>query len=122
MATKTSYKNGNGWGETVFARFEMTDEIEQAYEAWLAKQAPNPVEALEHLLGASYKVSFNRDAEGEAYTCSVTGTKEAKHNANTCLMTYSDSAEDALLLSTFKICVVYESGDWPLQGEKRRRR
>lgn len=122
MAGKNGKSGRSNFGDIVFAKFEMTDEIEEAYETWLAKQSPDPMEALTHLLGCEYKVSLNHNEEEEFYSCSLTGSAEAKHNAGVCMMTYAESAEDAILLAIFKAEVFYEGGDWPTSAQRRKRR
>lgn len=110
------------FGDVQFCKFEMTDEIEQGFEAWLVKQAPDIAEAIDFLLNAGYKLSLKRDLEHEWYSCALTGSQDARHNAGICMMTYSDGVEDVILLTLFKAEIVYAGQEWPTSTERRRRR
>jgi len=119
MASKTRNGNGtnNGWNSEIqFAKTEWNNQIEAQYEQWLKHDAPGIEEALKWLVEANYRTSVVADGDNGSVKCSATGYGHKHVNENICITSWGNDPEDAILITLFKIGVLYEGKTAPLSG------
>lgn len=121
MARK-SQENGTAWGDIQFAKWSWTKENDDGYESWLREKAPDFAEAVTWLVDAEYKVSISWDTQSEAYKCSATGTGRKNPNEGICITSWAESADDAVLITIYKIDVIFEGKRAPTSGSGKGRR
>lgn len=114
-----SKSNGNGWGDLKFAKWEWNNETDVLYEQWLKNTAPDLGEGLAYLVTQGYRVTCSFDNDSGSPKVSATGTGKRHVNENICITSWGDDVEDCILVTIFKIDVLFEGKTAPTRSEKR---
>lgn len=119
MKDKGLSGNSNNWGDLKFAKWEWNNETDEAYSAWLKNTAPDLGEGLSYLVEQGYRVTCSFDVDSNSPKVSATGIGKKHVNENICITSWGEDVEDCILITIFKIDVLFEGKTAPTRGEKR---
>lgn len=117
MAKNSTARNGSTWGDLQFARWTWNEENDTAYEDWIKHQAPDGAEALSYLVEQGYRVTVSFDHDSNSPKVSATGLGKKHVNENICITSWGNDVEDCILLTIFKIDVLFEGRTAPTGGK-----
>jgi hypothetical protein len=119
MANDKVKSNSPGWGDLKFAQWNWNEETDHAYNEWLKSHAPDLGEALTYLVEQSYRVTISFDHDSGSPKVSATGIGKKHVNENICITSWGEDTEDCILLTIFKIDVLFEGKTAPTRGERK---
>ena len=106
MAGKRDQWQGNNNLE--FASFSWNKEIEADYERWIKENAPDFAEGAAYLVNAGYSIKFSPPDDNGSYKVSATGISPSNPNKDMCITSWGNDSEDALLITVYKVDVIYQ--------------
>lgn len=115
---KQAGKGSYGNADVKFANISWTAETDKQYLQWVKDHAPSLEEGIDFLINAGYRVSITWDDNSDCPKVSVTGSETAKNNKNIVCTSWGESIEDCVLVSIFKIEVLFPGQNLPTEREK----
>lgn len=113
---KSNGKGFAGFGDLLFAAFSWNKELEAKYEEWIKSDAPDGIEAISYLVNAGYSIKFSPADDHGSYKVSATGVTKICPNENVCITSWGNDSEDGLLITLYKIAVVFDGRRAPISG------
>lgn len=121
MAAKNNrnkQQNNSQWGQDAsFADVKLNASEKDAYLAWVKKSDANSLDALERLVMDSYRVSTKYDYNNMCVVVSLTQQDNKHVNSGLVIMSRAADVDDALLLSAYKVFVLFEGQRLPTKSE-----
>lgn len=106
-------RNTSSWGDLSFAKWAWNAENDEAYEEWVKHNAPDGTEALSYLVEQGYRVTISFDHDSGSPKVSATGMGKKHVNENICITSWGNDVEDCILLTIFKIDILFEGKTAP---------
>lgn len=104
---KNGERRGN-WNDNInFVSHNWTTADDENYEAWLRQEAPTVEEGLQWLLLGSYRFSGTYDDQSACPRFSATGIDPKSPHNGWCFTSWAETVEDAILVTLYKIQVLY---------------
>lgn len=97
-----------------------TEELKLA-DKWIVEFGDDPLELLDQLLDAGYKVSARYIDDRKAFCFTVTGTDSSNYNSGCSMSTWSSELSDAVGLATWKVGVLFKFQAWVDRSSDTRR-
>lgn len=117
-STNNKSQSNRTWNNSAeFADVRIWGETKDAFSLWLSKNAPDTAEALTVLTDDSYRVSLKYDYNNTCYACSLTQQDAKHHNNNLVIISRAGTADEAVLMSVYKVMVMFPGERLPTQGE-----
>jgi len=104
-------KRGTKYGVD-FVPMRLSLDQKAGFEAWAKDNISDLGDYLTHLVSSSYKLSLNLDPNNDCYIVAITGTDENKLNRGLCITSRSDDLLEAIMMTVYKIVVIYDNGEW----------
>lgn len=115
---QTKHESNSTWGHDVsFADVKLNVSERDVYLQWLKSSDANCIDSLESLVSDSYRVSLKCDYNNNCYVASLT-QQDTKHiNFGLVIMSRGDTVDNAILLSAYKVFVLFEGQRLPTASE-----
>jgi hypothetical protein len=106
------------WGsDASFADVKLNASEKDVYLQWVKTTDANCIDTLESLIADSYRVSVKYDYNNNCTVVSLTQQDTKHHNSGLVIMSRGSSVDDALLLSGYKVFVLFEGQRLPTASE-----
>ena len=107
----------NSWGESngEFAQVTLTNADKAKFDAWLKSDAPDELEAWKWLMDDSYRVSGKFDYNSNCYMVTLTQQDNKHRNFGVVVTSRSTDPAEAILLSLFKVEVMFAGERLPTE-------
>lgn len=109
--------NNQRFSDIEFVNYKLTNDDRTSFLAWQEKNLPHIVRLTTDLLEAGYKLSVSPDMDNGCYIVTVTSTKHSAYNKSRAMTSKSDDWQEAIMLSLFKVFVIFDGKDWEYDAE-----
>jgi hypothetical protein len=117
MPRKASKNKSTDW-QVTFSTCKLSASDKKAFETWAKDQGDDFfLVAYPDLLQSGIKCSMSYDADNDCFIFSMTDRNPSSANHNVCMVSRSDSHEEAMLLGIYKHLVICDDGSWPVAGD-----
>jgi hypothetical protein len=96
-----------------FADVKLTASEKDVFLQWREKTDANCIDSLEALIADSYRVGCKYDYQNSCYVVTLTQQDTKHRNSGLIIMSRADSIDNALLLSSYKVFVLFEGQRLP---------
>jgi hypothetical protein len=111
-------KNGSAYGDSaVFADVSLTADDKIVFSKWMTDALPDSEVWLSALIDSSYRLSLKFDYNNNCYSASLTQQDNKHHNSGLIIMSRADTAIEALLMSAYKVFVLFDNERLPTRDE-----
>lgn len=121
MANSRNNKAGNGksnFGSDVsYADVKLIAGEKEAFLHWAKTGDVNCIDCLEALIADSYRVTVKVDYNNNSTNVSLTQQDNKHRNSGLVIISRSDNVDEALLLSFYKVFVLYEGQRLPTRDD-----
>ena len=110
--------NKSSFGSDVsYADVKLVAGEKEAFFHWLKSSEANCVDCLEALIADSYRVTVKIDYNNNSTNVSLTQQDTKHRNSGLVIISRSDNVDEALLLSFYKVFVLYEGQRLPTRDD-----
>lgn len=102
--------------EPLFAAADLRAQDAKAFQVWFEKNAADWEEYFSALLNDSYRVTIKYDYNNMCVSAAVTNQDEKHKNAGIILMSRGTHAAEVVMMSAYKIYVMYPDEPLPLNA------
>lgn len=121
MATnKSSNKrqNNSQWGQDAsFADVKLNASEKDAFLLWLKNSDVNCIDCLEALIADSYRVSVKVDYNNDCTSVSLSQQDNKHRNSGLIIISRAGNVDEAIILSFYKVFVLFEGQRLPTAGQ-----
>jgi hypothetical protein len=121
MAYEKKNKNqrqNSGWGmDVTFADAKLNAQEKDVFLSWLKTTDVNCIDCLEALIADSYRVSIKVDYNNDCTTVSLSQQDNKHRNSGLIIVSRAGSVDEAIILSYYKVFVLFAHQRLPTAGE-----
>jgi hypothetical protein len=111
-------KTGNAYGDNaVFADVSLTTDDKAAFSSWIDDALPDIDIWIAALTDDSYRVSLKFDYNNNCYSAALTQQDDKHNNAGLIIMSRANTAVEALMMSAYKVFVLFEGERLPIRDQ-----
>jgi hypothetical protein len=100
-----------------FADVKLNASEKDVFLSWVKSTDANCIDSLEALIADSYRVSVKYDYQNSCVTVTLTQQDTKHRNSGLVIMSRSDNVDAAILLSGYKVFVLFEGQRLPTRSE-----
>lgn len=110
---KTPFKKQEYGSDASFADVKLTASEKDVFLQWREKTDANCIDSLEALIADSYRVGCKYDYQNNCFVVTLTQQDTKHRNSGLIIMSRADSIDNAILLSGYKVFVLFEGQRLP---------
>jgi hypothetical protein len=110
-------KSGSGYGDNAtFADVSLSQSDKDAFSKWMSDALPDIEIWLAALTDDSYRLSLKFDYHNNCYSAALTQQDNKHHNSGLVIMSRASTAVEAVLMSAYKVFVLFDGEALPTRN------